>query len=101
MTQESTPQDAPAHDAPPFPHRLAVAQTPLEAAERQYAEPERPAPRGPRKGGASTGPRRAPGGGPAGGRPARARGAAGGGGARGRGPPPPRPRRRARTSAAA
>jgi hypothetical protein len=34
-----TPQQAPSHiDAPPFPHHAAAAQTPLEAAERQYAQ---------------------------------------------------------------
>jgi hypothetical protein len=34
----NTPQQAPSHTgAPPFPHHAAAPQTPLEAAERQYA----------------------------------------------------------------
>jgi hypothetical protein len=34
-----TPQTAASHnDTPPFPHHAATPQTPLEAAERQYAD---------------------------------------------------------------
>ena len=35
----NTPHEAPSTtDAPPFPHHAAAAPTPLEAAERQYAD---------------------------------------------------------------
>jgi len=38
MTSE-TPQPATSHnDEPPFPHHAAAPQSPLEAAERQYAD---------------------------------------------------------------
>jgi hypothetical protein len=39
MTLENSSQKAPSHtDAPPFPHHAATPQSPLEAAERQYAD---------------------------------------------------------------
>ncbi len=38
MTHETNPQEPSTADAPAFPHHAAVPQTPLEAAERQYAE---------------------------------------------------------------
>jgi hypothetical protein len=35
----NTPHEAPSTtNAPPFPHHAAAPQTPLEAAERQYAD---------------------------------------------------------------
>ena len=46
MTSD-TPQPvaSTSNDAPAFPHHAAVAQTPLEAAERQYADQPAGAPR--------------------------------------------------------
>ena len=40
MTPHNTSSEqAPAHDTtPPFPHHAATPQSPLEAAERQYAD---------------------------------------------------------------
>ena len=39
MTSNSSPEKAPSHnDVPPFPHHAAAPQSPLEAAERQYAD---------------------------------------------------------------
>jgi hypothetical protein len=39
VTTPDSPQPATSnHDVPPFPHHLAAPQTPLEAAERQYAD---------------------------------------------------------------
>jgi hypothetical protein len=36
---DHTPQQLPTEtDAPPFPHHAAAPHTPLEAAERQYAD---------------------------------------------------------------
>ena len=43
---QKTPHQAPStSDAPPFPHRLAVAPISLEAAERLNADPPAAAPR--------------------------------------------------------
>jgi hypothetical protein len=39
VTTPETPQPVEPHDdAPTFPHHAATAQSPLEAAERQYAD---------------------------------------------------------------
>ena len=38
MTPDSSQPATSHNDVPPFPHHAAPPQTPLEAAERQYAE---------------------------------------------------------------
>ena len=39
MTTNNSAEQSTSHtDAPPFPHHAATPQSPLEAAERQYAE---------------------------------------------------------------
>jgi hypothetical protein len=38
MTPNTPQQDTTRTEAPAFPHHAAAAQTPLEAAERQYAD---------------------------------------------------------------
>ncbi len=44
LTHDTTQQAASPDVAPPFPHHAAAPQTPLEAAERQYADPSSAAP---------------------------------------------------------
>jgi hypothetical protein len=45
MTHDTPQQVSSSVDAPPFPHHAAAAPTPLDAVERQDAEPQHGVPR--------------------------------------------------------